>query len=42
MGGWVYIENAIPREKRLEKWNRRWKIDLIERDNPSGTISTGD
>ncbi len=28
------IENAIHRAKRLKKWNLRWKIDLIERDNP--------
>ncbi|MDB5458650.1 MAG: excinuclease subunit, N-terminal [Caulobacteraceae bacterium] len=28
------IETAIHREKRLKKWNRRWKIDLIEQDNP--------
>ena len=28
------IEQAIHREKRLKKWNRRWKIDLIERTNP--------
>jgi len=27
-------ENAIRREKRLKKWNREWKINLIERDNP--------
>jgi putative endonuclease len=26
-------ESAITREKRLKKWNRDWKIRLIERDN---------
>jgi putative endonuclease len=28
------IENAIRREKRLKKWNRSWKIRLIEESNP--------
>jgi putative endonuclease len=28
------IENAIRREKRLKKWSREWKIDLIEKSNP--------
>jgi putative endonuclease len=27
--------DAIAREKALKKWPRRWKIDLIERDNPT-------
>jgi len=27
-------ESAILREKRIKKWNREWKIDLIERFNP--------
>jgi putative endonuclease len=27
-------ENAIRREKRLKKWNRAWKIRLIEESNP--------
>ena len=26
--------NAITREKRLKKWNRAWKIRLIEEKNP--------
>ena len=26
-------ENAIRREKRLKKWNRAWKIRLIEENN---------
>jgi len=28
------IEDAIHREKRLKKWNRAWKIALIETENP--------
>ena len=28
-------ENAIKREKRLKKWNRAWKIRLIEQLNPN-------
>ncbi|HQX27052.1 MAG TPA: GIY-YIG nuclease family protein [Alphaproteobacteria bacterium] len=27
-------ENAIKREKRLKKYNREWKKNLIEKDNP--------
>src|SRR4051794_21443999 len=26
-------EDAIRREKQLKKWNREWKIQLIEKDN---------
>jgi putative endonuclease len=27
-------ENAILREKRMKKWNREWKINLIRETNP--------
>jgi putative endonuclease len=27
-------ESAINREKQLKKWNRTWKIRLIEKQNP--------
>ena len=27
-------ESAFGRERRLKKWNRAWKLELIERSNP--------
>lgn len=29
------IEDAILREKKLKRWNRVWKIQLIEKFNPN-------
>ncbi len=29
------MESAIIREKRIKKWNRDWKIRLIEEGNPT-------
>jgi putative endonuclease len=29
------VANAISREKRLKKWNRAWKVRLIEEMNPN-------
>jgi len=28
-----YIQDAILREKQLKKWDRQWKIKLIEKNN---------
>jgi putative endonuclease len=28
------VRDAITREKRMKKWNRSWKIELIEKNNP--------
>ncbi len=39
----VYFElhedmpSAIEREKHLKEWKRRWKIELIEKENPLWT-----
>jgi putative endonuclease len=30
----AYIQDAILREKRIKKWRRTWKIELIEKMNP--------
>jgi putative endonuclease len=27
------MDSAITREKQMKKWNREWKINLIEKDN---------
>ena len=27
--------SAIEREKRIKKWKRQWKINLIEKNNPN-------
>ena len=29
------ITEAIAREKRVKRWLRRWKLDLIEQQNPN-------
>ena len=29
------MESAIKREKRLKEWKRKWKLELIENENPN-------
>ena len=29
------MESALHREKRIKKWNRAWKVRLIDESNPS-------
>ncbi|MFA6391329.1 MAG: GIY-YIG nuclease family protein [Patescibacteria group bacterium] len=29
------VESALNREKQLKKWNREWKINLIQKENPN-------
>ncbi len=29
------INDAIKREKQMKKWLRKWKISLIEKNNPN-------
>jgi putative endonuclease len=44
----VYVEEyasileARSREAVLKKWRRAWKLDLIEKDNPSWKDLSGD
>jgi putative endonuclease len=28
-------ESALVRERQMKKWNRAWKLELIEHDNPN-------
>jgi putative endonuclease len=35
-------ESAWRRERQMKKWNRAWKIELIERFNPAWADLTGE
>jgi putative endonuclease len=28
------VEHALQRERQIKKWNRNWKLELIEKTNP--------
>ena len=28
------VHAALQREKQIKKWNRKWKLELIEKENP--------
>ena len=28
------VQQALQREKNIKKWPRKWKLELIEKDNP--------
>jgi len=30
-----YMQDALNLEKRLKRWHREWKINLIEKENPT-------
>jgi putative endonuclease len=36
------MADAIAREKRIKKWHRAWKLELIERENPQWRDLTED
>jgi putative endonuclease len=35
------MEDANVREKRIQKWRRTWKLELIEQHNPGSPLSRG-
>ncbi len=36
------MRSAITREKRIKKWNRAWKVELIEKMNPEWRDLSGE
>jgi len=35
MESYQYVQDTILGEKRMKKWKRQWKINLIKEDNPN-------
>jgi len=33
-GNHMTAESAITKEKQIKKWKRKWKLELIEKNNP--------
>ena len=38
----IDVNVALLREKQLKKWNRKWKLELIEKFNPDWRDLSGD
>ena len=36
------MNDALTRERRIKKWRRQWKLDLIEQNNPQWRDLYGD
>jgi putative endonuclease len=34
-GEFARIEDALTAEKRIKRWRRQWKVELIEKANPN-------
>lgn len=37
-----YVNNSIQRERQIKKWNREWKINLINGFNPDWKVLSED
>jgi putative endonuclease len=36
------MNDALTRERRIKKWRRQWKLELIEQNNPQWCDFYGD